>query len=210
MAKDGDTQTYRERQAARLLRTAAAIAAGEGLGELQARRVAKEADCSVGTLYNIFGDIDGLILGVNAATLADLGRMLTTAARRIASGDLEARLMTLASAYLDFAAANQLRWRTVFEHQLPDARPLPEAYAADRRRLLSLLDAQLAEAVPDASARADAAFALFSAVHGIVLLSLNARLLAFDPERCERQIRFVVGHVVKGLGGAGPQNRRIT
>jgi AcrR family transcriptional regulator len=200
MKKPGERDGYRERLKERLLQTAAAIAAGDGLGDMQARRVAKEADCSVGTVYNIFGDIDGLILAVNERTLADMGRILTAAAGRAAPVTLEARLMILADAYLDFATANQMRWRTVFEHRLPDARPFPEAYAADRRRLLALLDAQLESAVPDPAVRSDAAFALFSAVHGIVLLSLDAKLGPFDPVRCERQIRFVVGHVVAGLG----------
>ncbi len=209
MTKAGETEGYRERLRARVLQTAAAIAAREGLGGMQARRIAKEAGCSVGTLYNVFGDIDGLILAVNAATLADLGRVLMNVAKRAGTGELEARLMSLAAAYLDFAVANQQRWRTVFEHRMPDARPLPEAYAQDRRRLLALLDAQLESALPDPALRSDAAFALFSAVHGIVLLSLDAKLGAFDPERCERQIRFVVGHVVKGLSGAGPQIRRM-
>ena len=45
----------------------------------------------------------------------------------------------------------------------------------------------------------DAAHALFSAVHGIVLLSLDAKLGPFEPATCERQIRFVVEHVVQGL-----------
>ncbi len=209
MKKPTEREGYRERLKARLLQTAAAIAAGEGLGEMQARRIAEEADCSVGTLYNIFGDIDGVILAVNERTLADLGRALTAAAGRAASAELEARLMILAGAYLDFASANQQRWRTVFEHRLPEARPLPEEYRQDRRRLLALLDAQLEDAIPDPAVRADAAFALFSAVHGIVLLSLDAKLGAFDPERCERQIRFVVGHVVRGLSDAGPHIRRV-
>ena len=95
MAKTGEREGYRERLRARLLRTAEAIAAGDGLAELQARRVAREAGCSVGTVYNIFGDIDGLILAVNELTLADMSRMLTAAAGRVATGEVEARLMGL-------------------------------------------------------------------------------------------------------------------
>lgn len=196
---EGTEDGYRERTRDRLLAAAEAIVSREGIDGLQARRVAQDADCSIGTLYNIFGDIHGLILETNARTLDTLGRVLTTAAQRSAHADLETRLNTLAVAYLDFATVHQRRWRAVFEHRLPDDRPLPEDYGTDRRRLLSLIEVQLASAIPDDQTRRDAAHALFSAVHGIVLLSLDAKLGPFDPAECERRIRFLVGKVVAGL-----------
>ena len=110
--------------------------------------------------------------------------------------------MALASAYLDFATANQRRWRSVFEHRLPEDKPAPDSYRDDRRRLLALIELQLVGVVVDPGGRSDAAHALFSAVHGIVLLSLDAKLGPFDPAQCERQIRFIVEHVVRGLGQA--------
>lgn len=194
---------YRERLKARLLQVAQAILTEEGHAGLQARRVAHDADCSVGTLYNIFGDIDGLILMANERTLHELRDVLTVAARRSAGGDLNVRLMTLAISYLDFASVNQRRWRAVFEHRLPDGMTSPSTYVEDRRQLLALIDVQLETSILDAEARSDAAHALFCAVHGIVTLSLDAKLGPFDPAKCERQIRFVVEHVVRGLGGAG-------
>jgi AcrR family transcriptional regulator len=191
--------TYRDRLRVRLIQVVEQVIANEGLSAVQARRVAQEAECSVGTLYNIFGDIDGLILSANERTLHDLGRALTAAARRTAAADLLTRLMALATAYLDFATLNQCRWRTVFEHRLPDAKPVPEAYVEDRRRLLAMIEMQLESTIADLNCRSDAAHALFSAVHGIVLLSLDAKLGPFEPAQCERQIRFIVAHVVKGL-----------
>jgi AcrR family transcriptional regulator len=197
--KDVADDTFRDRLKVRLLAASEAVLAGEGLEKLQARRVAQIADCSVGTIYNIFGDIDGLILQTNSRTLDELGRLLRAAARRSAGSDLETRLNTLAIAYLDFATANQRRWRAVFEHHLPEAATLPESYQEDRRQLLALIEHQLERAIPDPVARSDAAHALFSAVHGIVIMSLDAKLGPFEPARCERQIRFLVGRVVAGL-----------
>ena len=43
------------------LKIAEEIVVGEGLAALTARRVAGETGCSVGTLYNVFGQLDGLI-----------------------------------------------------------------------------------------------------------------------------------------------------
>ena len=191
--------TYRDRLKARLIQAAETVITEHGLGAVQARAIAAAAECSVGTLYNIFGDIDGLILAVSERTLHDMSRVLIAAARRSASAELEPGLMTLASAYLDFATVNRRRWRAIFDHLWPEGRELPATYVTDRGQLLALLQERLASAIPDPQARSDAAHALFAAVHGIVLLALDAKIAPFEPERCERQIRFVVGHVVKGL-----------
>ncbi|MEQ8824855.1 MAG: WHG domain-containing protein [Filomicrobium sp.] len=190
---------FRERLRERLLASAEAIVIAEGLSGLQARRVAQDADCSIGTVYNIFGDIDGLILETNARTLEELGRLVGAAARRSTGQSLEGRLTTLAVAYLDYATANQLRWRAVFEHHLPEGKEFPEEHRENRQRMLALIGAQLEGAIADPSSRADAANALFSSVHGIVLLSLDGKLAPFDPAQCERQIRFLVSRAVIGI-----------
>ncbi len=193
---EGSEDGYRERIRERLIGVAEGLVSREGLGALQARRVAQDADCSIGTVYNIFGDIHGLILETNARTLADLGRHQTAAARRAAEADLTTRLTTLAIAYLDFATLNQRRWRAVFEHRLPDTKTFPEAHREDRRTLLALIEAQLESEIGETRLREDLAFALFAAVHGIVLLSLDAKIAPFDPAQCERRLRLVIARTV--------------
>ena len=199
MANPAQEDSFRDRLKIRLIHATEAVIAGDGLAAVQARRIAQDASCSVGTLYNIFGDIDGLILAANERTLGDLGRVLEAAARRSANGDLLVRLMALATAYLDFATVNQRRWRGVFDHRLPEDTEVPAPYVADRKRLLAMIEGQLVRSIDDPQARSDAAHALFSAVHGIVLMSLDAKLGPFEPAQCERQIRFIVDHVARGL-----------
>lgn len=195
-ARDGK---FRDRLRERLLATAEGIVTEEGLAGLQARRIAQDADCSIGTIYNIFGDIDGLILETNARTLDELGRLLGAAARRSEGRDLEAWLTTLALAYLDYATANQRRWRAVFEHHLPETKEFPQEHRENRRRMLALIEAQLEASINEPDARSVAANALFSSVHGIVLLSLDGKLLPFDPAKSERQIRFLISRAVLGI-----------
>ena len=192
---------FRAHQRVVLIETVESVLASEGLSAVQARRIAKDAGCSVGTLYNIFGDIDGLILAANERTLHSLGQALEHAASQASApgGELSFRLMALATAYLDFATAHSRRWRAVFDHRLPDGRDIPAFYIEDRRRLLALIEVEIAGAVTDPQTRADAAHALFSAVHGIVLLSLDEKLGTFEPATCLRQLRFIVENVVRGL-----------
>ena len=85
-------RTYRERLRTNTLLVARKIVAAEGLSALQARRVAQEAGCSVGTIYNLYDGLDDLIINVNAATLEDLGANLnaeiqhSAGARHLPSG----------------------------------------------------------------------------------------------------------------------------
>jgi AcrR family transcriptional regulator len=193
---------YRTRIAVRVLEIAERVLETEGLPGLQARRIAKEADCAVGTLYNIFGDIDGLVVAANARTLHAFGRLAEAAMQRTESTALEDRLMSLALAYLDFAIAHRLRLKAVFDHQLADPEgEVSAAYLADQSRLFALIEAPLEPFIADAKLRANAARAMFAAVHGIVAMAIDRKLGPFDAKATEQQVRFVVGAMAKGVRG---------
>lgn len=192
-------ETFRGRQRIKLREVAETVITSEGLAAAQARRIARDAGCSVGTLYNIYGDIDGLILAANQTTLHDLAGVLTREAEGAKGLDLEGRLMALALGYLAFASANTLRWRAVFEHHLADDYSTPASYLEDRSHLLALIETELATTLRNEDERGSAARALFASVHGIVLLALDKKLGDFDQDGCARQIRFVVANVVRGL-----------
>lgn len=175
------------------------ILAAEGLAAIQIRRIADVSGCSVGTLYNLFGDRDGLILAANRATLSAMGAPLMAAQRAAARDDLEGRLLALAHAYQRFALANLQRWLAVFEFRLPEGRNLPGDYVAERSRLLGLIEDAIADALPTGPARTDAARALFGAVHGIVILAISNRLSQFDAGAVDREIGFIVGAAARGM-----------
>lgn len=182
-----------------VLDKAGKIAAAEGLSAVQARRVAAEGGCSVGTLYNIFGDRDGLILAINRETLTALSLPLDAARKAAAGRALEARLLTLAKAYVTFALENRNRWLAVFEFRLPDDRALPGDFEAERARLLTLLEDTIGEDVPDADQRKTAARALFGAAHGILHLAVNNRLSDFDRDALDRDLAFIVKAAAAGM-----------
>jgi AcrR family transcriptional regulator len=171
----------------------------EGLAAVQARRIATETGCSVGTVYNAFGNIDELILLANARTLQHLGSLLQVAGAGAANQPLEHRLLALALAYLDFAAQHKRRWKAVFEHVMSDSRSVPVWYREGQTTLFGTLAAAL-PADMSAEDRALAAQMLFSAAHGIVVLALDRKLAdSFDPYQTEQQLRLFVRHAAYGL-----------
>ncbi len=186
----------------RLLARATAILEREGLEAVQARRVAAEAECSVGTLYNVFGDIDGLIVAVNAETLGMLGEAVRAGADASAGQGLGGQMHALATAYMRFALDNRRRWEAVFKHRMPSGRPVPPSYLEDQARLLAVIEIVLAEVLPDRERRSAAARALFGAVHGIVALALDDRLGGQMMRELEAQLAFIVDVAARGLVAA--------
>ena len=192
-------QPYRQRLEMRMVDIAERLISAHGIAAMQARRVAQEADCSVGTLYNIFSGLDGLVIAVNMRTLAALGEQLQATARAAEHGTLEQQLMALALAYRDFAYQQTLRWRALFDHQMQQDAPVPAPYRDAQAALFALIEGPLHKMVTGRTERISAARALFAAVHGIVALALDAKLGGQDGAETERQVRFVVAALSRGL-----------
>ncbi len=197
-----EAQPYRQRLEARMTDIAERLITTEGLAAVQARRIAQEADCSVGTLYNVFGGLDGLVIAVNRRTLADLGDKLATASRGAESGSAEARLLALALSYRDFAFGQTSRWRALFEHRMEGGKTVPDAYRDDQINLLTLIETCLGGATANSAMPSTAARSLFAAVHGIVTLALDNKLGVQDATETDNQIRFLIGTIARGLASS--------
>jgi AcrR family transcriptional regulator len=190
----------------RLLATASALLEAEGLEAVQARRVAAAAGCSVGTLYNVFGDIDGLIIAINEETLGLLGGAVASASSTGDDLEIEQRLRALALIYMRFALDNRRRWEAVFKYRRPEGSDLPTTYVEGRARLLGTIEQALGRTVSDPNRRAAAARALFGAVHGIVSLALDDRLGGQPLAELETQLAFMTELAARGLeAGASPR-----
>jgi len=176
----------------------------EGLRGLRARALAEEVGCAVGAIYNAVKDLDELVLLVNAGTLKALEAELVAADRgteRTGADAAIARLVRMALAYLDFAAAHTLRWRALFEHRMPRGRDVPDWYRDQQRRLFGYVEGLLAELQAHESRvrRTLLARSLFSAVHGVVVLGLEEKLQTILLPVLREQLRFVVTAIGRGM-----------
>lgn len=178
----------------------------EGLRGLKARELADKVGCAVGAIYNVVTDLDELIFAVSARTLAQLESKLTEAGATVRSekpgidGALD-RLVRLALAYTDFAAAHTPRWRAVFDHQPPRGRDIPDWYMADQLRLFGYVEEPLKTLRPNdtPARRALIARSLVSAVHGIVVLGLEEKLQLLPRPVLREQVTLLVAAMGRGL-----------
>lgn len=188
---------YHDRQKSAIVQIARDILAVDGLEGLQARRVATAAGCSVGTIYNLFGSLDMVVIAANTETLTDLHDLLVQAKRT--GQDLDQQLNALANAYLEFALTRTPEWRALFEHRFTTKTTVPEWYRQSQAELFAIVEGLLTQVIPSERARLEAARALFSAVHGVISIAMDQKLGEFDRDATERQVQFIVKSIAQGI-----------
>lgn len=191
----------REELAALVVGSASAIAAREGLRGVAMRRIAERIGYSPGSIYNAVGDLDDVVLRVNAATLTALASRLE--ADLLQAGDIPPakRALVLAETYLDFVSEYRLLWGVLFEHQLPPGRSLPEWFIASRDRPVQIVLRALAPLFPArrAADRRRAVLTLWAALQGVISMATQGTLSSLaDRTEPRRLVRLLVERYVTG------------
>lgn len=142
-----------------------------GFARFSAREVAKRIGYSIGTLYNVFGAYDQLIIAINTRTFV-LWSDYMQEALRSGGGD---RIRSLVEGYFGFARSNRNAWMAIYDHHLPSDVTMPEGDHQLRGQLTDIVVAEVRAVLPAAS-REDAprlARSLVATVHGHCMFDLN-------------------------------------
>ncbi len=172
---------------------------GFGLRKLRARDIASDAKCALGSVYTAFDDIDELVLHVNSTTLTALGEALeTTSEEALTKGE---KLEGLSSRYFKFAQQNKNLWQALFDHKMADGAPLPEWHIKEHSVLFQNITIPLSALRPRATEDEISLQTkiIFSAVHGIITICLQERIIEAPIEQLERQLQQFVKTYVQGL-----------
>ena len=189
-----DTERRRAELRERLVDIAEAQIRKDGSTSLRARALAEKAGCAVGAIYNVFTDMPGLQLAVNGRTFARLGDRVTKAVSEVGEAPPVERLIVMAKAYLYFAVDDPKLWRALFEVEMTQESEVPEWYMRDLSQLFAIIAGPLAELDPKAPQDVIElrTRALFSSVHGIVMLGLERRISGVPIARMEEMIEFLL------------------
>lgn len=188
------TADRRQAQLESLLEAAEKRICDSGLNSLKARDLAADIGVALGGLYNIVHDMDALLLLVSSRTLARLGMAATEATGHLPMKTREEateRLVAVAHTYLKFAQGNFPLWRMIFDLRLDS--PLPEWAAQDQLRLFRHIAEPLHVIMPqlDTVALTVRARTLFAAVHGIISIGLEDRLIAVPQQKLADEIAWL-------------------
>ncbi|NVK12754.1 MAG: TetR/AcrR family transcriptional regulator [Rhodobacteraceae bacterium] len=173
--------------------------ARDGAGALRARDLAQDAGCAVGAIYNAFDDLTAIIMAVNGRTFQKLGAAVEASVAGREAEPPTRRLILMSNAYLHFAVENTNLWRAMFDMRMTAEDKAPEWYLTALDDLFANIARPVGELFPDKDAGEASLMvrALFSAVHGIVLLGLEQRISGVPPERIEQMI----AQVLEQIGG---------
>lgn len=188
-----------------ILEAAERAMASKGLAGLSARDIARDIGYSPGTIYNIFANLDDVVLNVEARVIDRLDARLRQVSTR---GTPMQQVQRLATTYLEFTRDNPKLWGLLFEHTLPARTKVPGWYAKRLERLLGRLEEALRPLFPASRpvAAARAARVLWASVHGITSLSVADKLSNITTARAERMLDDLIRTYVAGL--AQPPRKR--
>lgn len=176
-----------------LIAIAEATIAQNGLTSLRARDLATQAGCAVGAIYNVFGDLSELVLAVNARTFHALGAQVAAALADAPQNPTD-ELIVMAQAYHHFAAAHHNLWRALFDLERAEGEVAPDWYLAEMGQLFSYIHDPLSALNPDMTGEDLILLtkALFSSVHGIVLLGLDDASAGVQSDNINAMISLIL------------------
>ena len=176
-----------------------------GAEELRARTVALEAEVSVGTIYNLFGSMNGLMEALFSRILKRFHGIAENTLGAVSDTDRRTALLALADVYLDFIEGNEAVWQSLlsFNRERPDVDDDP--YVAEQGPLFDLVGNILIDTPLDSggTSRRQAARMLWSSVHGIVSMNYLGMANSARARETRAQIELLVDLVLNGMRAKG-------
>ncbi len=187
----------REALKTRYIDEAERIIAAEGSAALTARRLAGEIGVAVGTTYNLFVNLDEIVVAVNARTLDRLADAVSV--EPVNDRPVEEALIALAGRYLDFVRGNRNLWLLIFEGE-PDGKAAVSFPNQPRfEALFELVEDVLKPLFGDAAECARSARVLWAGLHGISMLALGGRIEPLGVNQAEELVETLVNCHIAGL-----------
>jgi AcrR family transcriptional regulator len=169
-----------------------------GFARFSAREVAKRIGYSIGTLYNVFGTLDQLLIAIHPRTFQLWAEEVREALKRSGPD----RIRCLVEAYFGFARAHPHSWTAIYDHHLPPDVVLSDEQNERRGGLTQIVVDEVIAVLP-LRAQAEAprlARSLIAVVHGHCVYDLNG---SFALMGIEQPMELALERVRESLTHAG-------
>lgn len=177
-----------------IIAVATELAERDGLRGVGVRAIAARLKVSPGTLYNVIGDIDDIILLVNEATMRRLRDALLAAVDDDAGA--VPNLFAMADAYVDFVTDTPRLWSMVLEYTLASDRALPDSYRDTINQTVAAVDHLLEPLIADPGERRRAVAVLWATLEGTASLTASGRLGIVDDSGPHELVRLLIARFV--------------
>ena len=187
----------------RILEAAQSIIERDGLVGLSAREIARLIDYSPGTLYNIFENLDEVLLTLQSQMVASLVDELRKT--KLGPSTFE-NIELLSRTYLDFALDNKRMWNLLFTHYLPQGMNPPQALHDNVNALSAMVAEVLTGLMPKASRQEIeiAAKTLWAGVHGITAIAVTDKGPTLNSATAHIFLKQMTSTYTRGLTAQCP------
>lgn len=198
------TLSRRDRNLAEIRKRATEVAERivleKGSGALSARGLAKDLKISVGSLYNAFGDLDGVVRAVNARCAERLADALR-ASLRTAGPTARDRVIAIGEAYFDFAQAEPRRWYMLFEQ---DSSLQLDAKTAELQEGLLEMLIRAGDGDPTDEQHRQFFLLLWASVHGLVSLACRPSIVMISSDVACQYMRDLIAAAFRNFPETAP------
>jgi len=164
---------------------------------LSTRKVASKIGYSVGTLYNVFENLDDLIFHINALTLKELYYYVE---ENLNSQQGVEAIKKIGASYIEYSTESSNKWSALFEYQRPPESEVPDWYLEKVNKLLTLPEKYLVGMFGgDEEVARKVSRILWGGVHGICSLGRTHRLGGDNPEVLKAMAYSLIENYLKGM-----------
>lgn len=181
-----------------ILAVATEMVQENGFAGLSIRKIATKIGCAVGTIYNVYANLDEIILTINSVTLANLHTEMEHSSRGCT--DSKQTMLKLGQTYVEFSNNQYHLWTLLVDYKPTSTMKIPEWYEERVEALFGLVSDMVAPIVHHDKARADrAAKVLWASLHGVCSLAVSGKLNMVKAENAAVLAESLVGNYIKGL-----------
>lgn len=164
------------------LEAARQIVRKDGIQALSGRKVTARIGYTIGTLYQLFDDMDHLVERMNAETLAHLFEHCRA---EIDADTVSGQLKTLAFRFIEFVKTHPNEWDAVMSYRYKDGHVSSDFYVDEIQRLFGLMANATAQFYPEGAAEDQAAdmALLWSSLTGIWGIAASERTVGGSMEQ---------------------------
>lgn len=158
----------------------------EGFQRISTRKIANRIGYSVGTLYNVFQNLDDIYMHLNGRTLDELIKILDDAIADKAVSQIK----SMSYAYIKFSMDHFNAWSLLFEYRFPENVVVPKWYNEKIEHLYSIVGKALAHAlqINDPQKLKGYITVIWAGIHGICVLSTKGKLSRAGVQESQSQL----------------------
>lgn len=182
-----------------ILNAAYEILEKDGYSNLSTRKVATKIGYTVGTLYNVFQNLDDIFIHINGRSIDKLTSYLN---ETLAKTKGKNKIKVLAQAYIDFSKENFNIWSTLFEYRFPENHQMPKWYLEKVNTMYETVEKAVKPYLRPEHEKElkEIITVLWSSIHGICILSIRGKLDRTGVQSASVLVDHLIDNYTRGLG----------